>query len=83
MTDEAYDDTWFPEEPGQIRRAFCDRYELHPPHTYVDRHVWSIDCPGWDEVDEADLRELQAQPPCEHGMSAHLCAGPSHYPMEM
>ena len=42
---------------------------------------------SWDEylaeLDEEMGREMEAAGECEHGLSAALCAGPGHYPMDM
>jgi hypothetical protein len=35
----------------------------------------------WDEVDEW-RGLLLSLPSCEHGLSAWLCEGPQHYPMD-
>jgi hypothetical protein len=34
------------------------------------------------EQDEAFAREVEAAGTCEHGLSAALCCGPGHYPMD-
>jgi hypothetical protein len=77
------DDDWFPEEPGQVEHGFCDQYVIHAPHTYTALNAWVLKCPGFDSEDEAYLLAQQNAEPCEHGLSASLCAGPMHYPPDM
>lgn len=77
-----YEEEWYPEEPGQIRYAFCDNYEIHEPHTYCALNGWTLECSGFDDEDYEAMVKEQNAPPCEHGLSASLCAGPGHYPMD-
>lgn len=74
-----YPDEWFPEFPGDTRFAFCDDNEVHAEHTYRAINGNTYICNGFTEEDAAYLEELASAPPCEHGMSAHLCSGPMHY----
>jgi hypothetical protein len=74
-----YDEGWYDEDGGPTR-AFCDAYNVHEPHCYRAVNGNYYDCPGFDKEDEAALVAEQNAPPCEHGLSARLCAGPGHYP---
>lgn len=65
-----------------IPRAFCDQYEIHNDHVYRAINGNTYSCPGFDAEDMAALVAEQNAPPCEHGLSQSLCAGPGHYPME-
>lgn len=64
-------------EPTQ--REFCDDYVVHHPHVYVAINHAIYKCPGLNAAELAECEALWNQPPCEHGMSAHLCAGPMHW----
>lgn len=82
MSDYDDDEPWFPEEPGQTEHGFCDSYEIHEPHTYTALNGWHLKCPGFTAEALAALEREAAEPPCEHGLSARLCAGPAHYPAD-
>jgi hypothetical protein len=77
--DDYEPDYYEPEPPAP--RAFCDGYEAHEPHHYVALNGNTYSCPG---LTAEALAELEAYDPgtCEHGLSADLCAGPGHYPMD-
>lgn len=60
----------------------CGQYNLHDSHWYEAMNGREYNCAGFTEEDEEALRFIQSQPPCEHGLSQHLCAGPGHYPLE-
>ena len=62
--------------------AFCDGYTVHEKHVYSALNSNTYLCPGLTDADMASLEAEAAQPPCEHGMSASLCAGPMHYPAD-
>lgn len=69
--------------PGErTTSAFCDDYAVHEHHAYRAINHSTYLCPGLSVVELAACEELWNQPPCEHGMSAHLCAGPMHYPAD-
>lgn len=83
---EAYwnaQEDWYPEEPGDRLYAFCDQYVVHEAHTYRALNGNTYRCSGFDAEDEAAVRAEALRPPCEHGLSASLCAGPGHYPPDM
>jgi hypothetical protein len=73
-----YEGEWDDMEPTP--RAFCDVYDVHEAHCYRAVNGNYYDCPGFDAEDMAALIAEQNEPPCEHGLSARLCAGPGHYP---
>ena len=60
--------------------AFCDEYVVHEPHVYRALNGTNYRCCGLDAEAMAALEAEAARPPCEHGLSAALCAGPGHYP---
>jgi len=71
---------WETAEPA-APRAYCDGHEIHERHHYVALNGNTYSCPG---LSAAELAEWDAYDPgtCEHGLSADLCSGPSHYPMD-
>lgn len=75
------DEPWYPDFPGQpyMNRAFCDVYEVHDEHGYRAINHESYNCPGFTAQDRAELDAIEAEPPCEHGMSARDCGGPMHW----
>jgi len=75
-----YEEYMYDNEPSPPR-AFCDEYVVHEPHVYVAINANMYSCSG---LTVADLAEIDAYDPgtCEHGLSADLCSGPSHYPMD-
>lgn len=71
-----------PDDYEATPAAFCDTYAAHDSHIYsaINRNTYA--CPGFTADDVAALEAQQALPPCEHGLSASLCAGPGHYPAD-
>lgn len=65
-----------------IPEPMCGQYNLHSPHRYEAMNSREYDCAGFTEEDEEALRFIAEQPPCEHGLSQHLCDGPDHYAPE-
>lgn len=75
-----YED-WEPIEPLPL--AFCDQYVVHEPHIYRAINGNWYDCRLGLTQDDLNAIEAEAAlPPCEHGLSATMCAGPNHYPMD-
>lgn len=88
-TDEEWDDDGYDPDYYEIdfpsdlqRRAFCDVYEVHAAHNYRAINTNHYDCPGLTHGDLAECERIANLPPCEHGLSADLCAGPNHYPAD-
>lgn len=78
------DGEWDGDDDGEpTPRAFCDGYTVHDPHAYRAVNGNTYDCPGFDADDMAELVRKENEPPCEHGLSADLCAGPMHYPPDI
>lgn len=78
MDEDEYEEYDVEPVPG----AFCDRYEVHEGHVYVALNSNVYKCPGFDAEDAAALEREANQPPCPHGLSQSLCAGPGHYPTD-
>ena len=84
------DDGWFPESPGERPPV---AYKLVPVDGVGDDHHYTVRgayyC-AYDDVAYMLVRDGWTPPPlteaelatCEHGLSARLCAGPGHYPMD-
>ena len=85
------DDPWYPDFPGQ-RPPFEYRIEaVHNPRLAFKRVVFPYEpCSPYDAISDILIGEGFNPPPCteaelamcEHGLSAQLCAGPGHYPMD-
>jgi hypothetical protein len=69
----------------EFATAFIDaRSSTHAFHiaTGADEREWADEFTPWSNA-EATLYSTIIDPPCEHGLSSWLCAGPGHYPMDM
>ena|SRR5690242_19835447 len=66
------------------RGVRCGRCKLH--HTSVDaiRFCYAVkyDAETFARNEAARAKEIEEAGDCEHGLSAALCAGPGHYPMD-
>ncbi len=79
---------WYADQPGQrppqFYRVFGRRGEpvedivVHPvePWSAYDAVGDKLRARGWEDLAPQD------DATCEHGLSASLCAGPEHYPMD-
>lgn len=72
---------WEANLDGRPTHTFCDVYEPHEEHLYRAINTDTYLCPG---ITAAALDEIEYRysAPCEHGLSAYLCAGPNHYPTD-
>lgn len=82
-------DGWYPEAPGQrepqsyelrnIETGEVERVTVFPvePWSAYDAITDVLTARGWFNGDRLDRGT------CEHGMSADLCAGPGHYPVDL
>jgi hypothetical protein len=79
---------WYPDGPGQ---RMPQAYSLHLQDSRVVKSFMVFPVEPWSPYDAAcdKLRDQGyemvggRQPEtCEHGLSADLCAGPGHYPMD-
>jgi hypothetical protein len=83
---------WYADEPGQLP-PFEYRIEaVHNPRLAIRRVVLPLAPWGpYAAISDVLVAEGWTPPPltedelamCEHGLSANLCAGPGHYPMDM
>ncbi|QIN94171.1 hypothetical protein PP459_gp062 [Streptomyces phage Wakanda] len=49
---------------------------------YIKRKGYLVFMHDDDQLDDNPLTQEALYPSCEHGLSASLCAGPNHYPMD-
>lgn len=78
--DDGYADYCAEMEAEPLPRAFCDNYAAHEAHVYQAINGNMYDCAGMTAEDVAEMEAEANRPPCPHGLSAALCAGPGHYP---
>jgi hypothetical protein len=78
---------WFAEGPGQRAPACYELWageRLVATHTVFPVEPWS----AYDAISDRLVAEGWDGPPvedpgvCPHGLSAALCAGPGHYPLD-
>lgn len=87
--DAEFYEPWFAEGPGQREPRYYDLVNLttgesvrlctgvvYEPWTYFDAISDKLKAWGWTDT------TLEEPGTCEHGLSAALCAGPEHYPMD-
>ena len=81
LEDELPEDDYYNDEPMPAH-GWCGDYEVHSRHFYTAINCEVYDCSGLTDEDLAEVEAGNALPPCEHGLSSDLCAGPGHYPMD-
>lgn len=82
QADDVADLDLWADDPERTPAAFCDVYAVHEPHAYRALNRNTYLCPGFTDDDLGEVERLAAEPLCEHGLSAWLCAGPNHYPSD-
>lgn len=90
--DDEFYEPWFAESPGARPPGRYNLIAVDDGRVVFDYTVYPYEPWSWyDAISDILLRDGWEPPPlteeemalCEHGMSAWLCAGPSHYPMDM
>lgn len=83
---------WFPEFPGARPPRRYNMIAVDDGRVVLDHTVFPYEpCSWYDAISNFLIHDGWEPPPpteeelalCEHGMAAWLCAGPSHYPMDM
>lgn len=85
------DDAWYAEQPGQLHPHTYEVRNVANPRLRLTRVVFPVEpWSPYDAISDLLVRDGWTPPAatveelatCEHGLSAQLCAGPNHYPME-